>query len=95
MSVIVVDLQRLCELRRQCAILNDAFAARDRTVALSADDIGPGRVVPAILSFESHWNDGQTKVRNHLDAMLARLDSAIATYRDCETDLAQQMEESQ
>ncbi len=94
MSLTIVDLQRLQELRRQCSVLNDAFASRDHTIDSYADDIGSPRLTNTIRNFESHWNDGHSKIRNHLDAMLARLDTAIAAYRDCETALIEQVRAS-
>ena len=95
MSVVVVDLQRLQELRRQCAVLNDAFAERDHTVDAVVDSIGGQRMSDTIRGFESHWGEGHSKVRNHLNGMLARLDVAIATYRDCESELSLQIRDSQ
>lgn len=87
MPELYVDVDALTELASQLRRIKSALSRAESDVDAHDHDLGSSAIEDALDDFIGGWKDGREKIIEGIDGLLGRIDSAVATYREAETNI--------
>ncbi len=88
MADLYVDVDALTELSRQLGQVKAALEQTNNDVSRSSESFGSARLSDAIGSFVDGWQDGRKHLINDVGSLLDKINTAVNTYQDQETQLS-------
>jgi hypothetical protein len=83
-----VDVDALRELARQLDEVKASLERANDNVNRSSDALGSGRLADAVGDFVDGWRDGRKHLIDDVDGLLRRIQTAVDTYLEQESQLS-------